>query len=60
MFGILAMERPELNTLGSLTALVVSLTLGVWLTGRFGLSGTAVGVLLSRLALAGVRWTASR
>jgi O-antigen/teichoic acid export membrane protein len=56
--GLLAMERSDIAFKSYLVALILVLTVGLWLVGAYGVLGAAIGLLVSNLGSSAVRWVA--
>lgn len=60
-FGLNAMERPDVAFKSLLIALLITVTLGIWLVRAHGPSGVALGLLLGNLAATAFnRWMYAR
>ena len=57
-YALWAMERPDINFKVNLIALVVALTLGVWMVKSFGLLGIGYGLLVGNTLASATRYIA--
>jgi O-antigen/teichoic acid export membrane protein len=57
---VIMVQKPRLNLLNSLITCIVALTANLWLIGRFGVTGAALGILLPYVLQGILRYRALR